>query len=234
MAPISTAVSATASSRPSGTGGPTLTVTRGGCWRAVTLGTFDDRGQTRSVPHRPDGDDRCAGLGGQPGRAGVADQDRVEERLAPGNGPLGEDDDHLAGPQGGGGPAHRVRRAAAPVDLDAAQGPGQAAHHGGVEHLLLGHEPHRPAQAGGHDPDGGHVEVAPVVGGQQHRAGSAGCCSMPSSVEPGVGEGLGPEEGPDQVVGLEARPPTGSPGAGPSTRAATAGPGPPPPAGGRR
>ena len=175
MAAMSVAVSATASSRPSGTGGPTVTVTRGGCWRAAKLGTLDERGQTRSVPHRP------IGMTGAPVSAASRaapvwpTQDRIEEGLAPGDGPLGQDDDHLAGPQGGRGPPHRVRRPAPPVHLDAAEGPGQVAHDRGVEHLLLGQEAHRSAQAGGHDADGGHVEVAAVVGGQQHRARTAGC-----------------------------------------------------------
>ena len=55
MAAISVAVSATASSQPRVTGGPTVTVTRGGCWRLATLGTLDDRGHTFSVPHSPMG-----------------------------------------------------------------------------------------------------------------------------------------------------------------------------------
>ena len=90
----------------------------------------------------------------------------------------------------------------ASVHRDPADGPGQLADDGRVEDLLLGQEAHGPADAGGHQTEGGHVEVAPVVGGQQHGP-PIGDVLDARDLEAGVGKGSRPEERAEEVVGLE-------------------------------
>ena len=181
-----------------------VTVTRGGCWRLATFGHLGRPGPHLLGAPDADRDDRRAGVGGQPGRPGLALEHRVEERLAPGDGALGQDDDHLAGPQGGAWPvAIGSPGAGVPVDRDPTEGPGQLADHRGVEQLLFAHEAHRAADPGGHQGQGGHVEVAAVVGDEDHRTLGRDVLD-PVDGEAGVGEGLGPHERPDQVVRLES------------------------------
>ncbi len=97
--------------------------------------------------------------------------------------------------------------------------------HRGVEQLALGQEPHGPAEAGRHDGQGHHVEVAAVVGGQDDRSPPRHAVDA-VDVEAGVREqGRG---GRRVAAGgrARARPPWAPPAAGPSARRASAAAGP--------
>jgi hypothetical protein len=96
----------------------------------------------------PDRDDRRLGHGGQLGRTPAALELGVEERRAPGDRALGHEGDQLAGLDGFGGGAQGLVGARTPLDPDAAHRLGQLADDGGVEHLLLAEEAHRPADFG--------------------------------------------------------------------------------------
>ncbi len=94
----------------------------------------------------------------------------LEELLAARDRPLGEDHDNLTGLEGPTGVAQRGVGPAAAVHRDPPEGPRHLADDGGVEQLALGQEAHGPAQTGRHDGESHHVEVAAVVGGDDHRA----------------------------------------------------------------
>ena len=163
MASMMVSVSALASVRDSATGLPTRTRTVGGLRTSVKSGTRAERGHTFSVPHNPTGTTVAPVDGGQAGRSRLAVQLRVEEVTATGDRALREHDHDLARLQGGLRVAQRLARATAPVDADAADGPGDRADDGGVEDLLLPEEAHRAADLPGDQRQGGHVEIAPVV-----------------------------------------------------------------------
>ena len=120
--------------------------------------------------------------------------------------------------------AQRLVRPAPPVDRDARPTPGPPSPTSGrVEQLALGQEAHRPAEPAGHHGQRRHVEVAAVVGGQQDRPPRRDVLEA-VQVEAGVGEGLGADERPEQVVGLEADQRGDTRAGGPSARPATGGP----------
>ena len=225
MAAINVAVSATASSSPRVTGAPTVTVTRGGWGRVVMMGTLDDRGQTRSVPHSP------MGTTGAPVSAAsravpVWPRSTGSKNASPaGNGPLGQHDDHLAGPQGRGGLAHRLGRAGTALDGDAAErhGPGAPPPGRRTPPVWPGTAPGGPA---GRPParwrprrssSGGWRPAAPGRG--------RGCARHPRCRSGRRGR---PRAGRTGAPGGRARsrPARGCPAAGPSARGASVGPGP--------
>ena len=108
-------------------------------------------------------------------------------------------------------PASRARRASRSdwsgrsprSTLMPAEGAGQLADHRCVEDLLLPEEAHRPADARRHDGQRDDVEVAAVVGGQDHRP-SCRYALYTVDVEARIGEELGAHHVPQQVVGLDA------------------------------
>ena len=168
----------------------------------------------------PDGDHDGSRRGGQAGRPRLSLQDGIEERLTPRDGALRQHDDHLARPQRRFGRPQRLIGPAAPVDRDPPDGPGDGADHRGVEDLLLAQEPHRPAQPGGHEGECRHVEVAPVIGGQQDRPLRRDVIDA-GEIEARVGERRRADERPQQVVGLEPHHARDARAAGPSTRSAS-------------
>ena len=197
-------------------------------------GNLDERGQTCSVPQRPTGTTGAPVSRGQAGGAGVAVQDRVEEGLTAGDGPLGQHDDHLTGPQS----AAAARRIGSPDPLPRSTGIPPSARASwpttgaSKTSCLARKRTGRPSRAR-HQGEGGDVEVAPVVGGEQHRAAGRDVLDS-ADVEAGIGERLGPDERADQVVRLEPEQRGDARRHGPSARAATAAPRPPRPVSDRR
>ena len=204
IAAMIVAVSASASVNGSESGSPTRTVTVGGRNTKVTSGVRADRGHTLSVPQIP------MGMTGAPVEAArravpvLPLQLGVEERRATGDGPLRQHQHDLARPQGRVGGAQRLVRSATPFHGDPPQGPGDGPDHRRVEDLLLAHEPRRPAQPGDQEGECRHVEVAPMVGGQQDGA-TPGDVLHSADVKAGIGEPGGPHERTQHVVGLHAQ-----------------------------
>ena len=180
-------------------------------------GSAADRGHTASVPHTPTGMHGGAGHGGQPGRTRLALQHGVEEGLARGGWSPGAGSPPPRRPRGPDG----RRAAGASERLPRSTGmPPEGARHwpddGRVEELALGQEAHGPAQPGGHDGQGHHVEVAAVVGGQDDRAARRDAVHA-VDVEAGVGKQ--PRGAPPAAAGRRARArPPWAPPAGRSQR----------------
>ncbi len=196
------AVSATASVKESDTGEPTRTVTIGGCRIRVISGIRADRGQTFSVPHNPIGtttapvDAASRAVPVFPLNAGSKKSAPARDRA------LGQHDDDLAGAQGRFGRAQRLVRSPAPVHRDATDGPCHEAHHGCVENLLFAQETNGTPHPGGNEGECRHVEVTPMVGGQQDRPFRRDVLES-RDVEARVGERRRPDERPQQVIRLE-------------------------------
>ncbi len=168
-----------------------------------TSGNRAFRGQTFSVPHRPTGMTGTRVLAARraaPHRPLSSGSKNAGPR---GIVPWGMSGDQLAGGQRVGRGLQRLVGAGPPVDPDAAHGLGDVADDRGVEDLLLAQEAHRPALLGqGHAHDQG-VEVAAVVAADE-AATARGDVLDALDVEAGEREELGPGEGLQHLLGLEA------------------------------
>ena len=174
-------------------GGPTRTVTFGGRRTRVTSGIRADRGQTFSVPHNPIGT-TTAPVEAASRAVPVLPFSSGSKNVGPTrDGALRQDDDDFAGPQGRFGRSQRLIRPVAPVHRDATDGPRHDAHHRRIENLLLAQETDGTADPGGDEGERRHVEVTPMVGGQQDGPFD-GMCSSPEMSKRRVGERRRPDE----------------------------------------
>ena len=153
-------------------------------------------------PPHPDGEDRCAGHGGQPGRAGLALQHRIEELLAARDRPLGQDHDDLARLEGTARRRATARRSGCPGPPGSRPGPAPVGRRPVRRTTRAWPGTARAAQPGRHHGQGHDVEVAAVVGGQDDRS-APGHAGDAVDVEARVGEQAGPHERSKHVVGLE-------------------------------
>src|SRR5258708_27035926 len=95
---------------------------------------------------------------------------RVEEVVPARDRALREDDHPLARLECGLGITQRPARPAAAIDRDATDGASDHPDDRCVEDLLLAEEAHWSPDIPGHKSQRGHVEVAPVVRGEQDRS----------------------------------------------------------------
>ena len=196
------AVSALASVSDNGTGRPTRTVTLGGLPNQREVGHPGRARPDLLGPPQPDRDDRGTGGGRQPRRARLAVQHRVEEVVPTRDGALREDDHHFTRLESSFGGPQGLARTASTIDGDAADGPGDHPDDGRVEDLLLAQEAHRTPDGAGHECQRGHVEVAAVVRGQQHRTALRHVLDA-GDVEARIGKGQLADERTEHVVRLE-------------------------------
>ena len=173
----------------------------------VSFGKLDDRGQTASVFQSPTGITGAPVAGREASCAGLAQQHRVEEGPAPGDGPLGQDDEPLA----------RRRAPAAAATSESAAAPCRSTAMppraraiwpttGASKSSFLARNLVRRPFAGDDDREGCDVEVAAVIGDEQERS-RVGDVLDPLDVETGVGEQFGPDGplGEVERLGTEQR-----------------------------
>ena len=193
---------------------PTRTVTCGGWRTRVTSGTADERGHTCSVPHSPTGHHRGAGRRRPAGPCPSCPCSTGSKKASPrGMVPCGQDDDDLAGLAAPPRPSRSgCVRPAAPVDRDAADGPGQLARRR-ARRRAPAWPGSAPAGRAGPPRWPGPPRRSSCGGWRPAGPGRGrGRCSTPCDVEAGVGEGSGADERAAAGGRARARTHRGTPG----------------------